>query len=200
MASEDCGNLRYFDTNQSQFVDQCEADLAAPNFDPNCALVGCIGNTNPSFIQYPQTEAMITAVFWFVFGMLAYPLNLQLLQRCYISKTETSLKTVLFSLLVAAVIAYPPGIYLGIAHAAFGPEVGTGHAFFGMMAFFESQGGWRRIFMTVTTCSYLAAVMSTTDSVIVAVASTVSQDLVKGILSPEMKAEQVVLVGLVVSV
>merc|ERR1712060_580594 len=42
--------------------------------------------------------------------------------------------------------------------------------------------------------------MSTTDSVIVAVSSTVSQDLVKGVLFPEMKAEQVVLVGMLVSV
>ena len=140
MAPEDCVNLRYFDTNSSRFVDQCEA----PPEDPDCALVGCIGNTNPSFLLYPQSESLDTVVFWFVFGRLAYPLNLQLLQRFYVSKYEASLRTVMYSLLVAAVIAYTPSIIQGITHSTFRetfPSGISGHAFFGIMQVRERQGG-----------------------------------------------------------
>merc|ERR1719216_524709 len=45
IASADCGNLRFFNTSSSEFAEQC---VAAPA-DADCAKVGCIGNTNPSF-------------------------------------------------------------------------------------------------------------------------------------------------------
>lgn len=198
MAETGCDNLKYFNNASNQFVSEC-----APAAESSCLLAGCIGNTRPDLLMYPELELSFSRIFWFIIGFSVFPLNLQFLQRCYVANNESDIKTTILSLLCFGYLAYSVSIYLGISHAAYLPtfsdRVQELPTFFAIMEFWNESGGFRRVVRTVMTCSYLAAVMSTADSVVIGVSSVVSLDIFKGVLTPDMGDEGVVKVGLAVS-
>ena len=63
--------------------DDCDSNLTYETADGAQAAAGCIAQVAPQFLEYPALASMIENVFWFTFGMLAFPLNLHLVQRCF---------------------------------------------------------------------------------------------------------------------
>jgi len=183
--------------------DDCDSKIMYETAAGAQAAAGCIAYVAPQFLDYPELASAIGNVFWFTFGMLAFPLNLHLVQRCYIARSDNALRVVMFSLLVAAFISYPPGVLTGLVQKTESPTWPAGvaklPAFFGVMQTISNEGFVGELFVTVMNCAYLAAVMSTADSLIMGVTATISTGILRDFVYPNLSEAKVVRLGLIIS-
>lgn len=183
--------------------DDCDSKVMYDTSAGEQAAAGCIAYVAPQFLEYPALASVIGNVFWFTFGMLAFPLNLHLVQRCFIAESGKAVRVVMLSLLVAGAISYPPGILTGLVQKTEGPTwpagLDTMPAFFAVMQKISDEGLKGKLFVTVIDCAYLAAVMSTADSLIMGVTATVSTGVVRNFFYPNLSEAKVVRVGLIIS-
>lgn len=183
--------------------DDCAAAAAAAKAIP----AGCAAAVRPDLLTYPPAGAIFPTFFFFVFNQMAFSLNPHVVQRCFIAKNDYGLKVVAGTLILSAFIAMLPGVYLGITSMAYSPS--WPQATRDMSSTFAQigeelmkKGGFEYMLVTLMMCSSLAAVMSSADSVMMGVSSTIAIDMVQGLSAPdiEISAETTVHIGELVSV
>lgn len=181
MTPADCPTLGYVNRTSVELLrasgDQttpparCAAGGAA-----ECAAFGCIGAVAPSFLALPSAGAQ-AAHFFLIFNEVAFPLNPHMVQRAYIASSGEAT----FS------ESWPLASQGGSAFAAIGNEL-------------KRSGPFEYFLVAMLTCSALAAIMSTADSVILGASNALSIDIFQGVLRPGASQEAIVRCGAFASV
>jgi len=208
----DCASLGYVNQTSLRLLRTAGDMVSAPETCPNglfvtspmsgCEPFGCIAAARPDFYRFP-TVPQRAGYFWFVVNMVAFPLNPHMVQRAYIAQSDWALRLTTFVVLLAPFLTVPPGLMTGMVRATYGMSWPLAQqdatAFASVGSEIMKFGFLPYVLVAVVTCSSLAAVMSTADSVIMGVANTLSVDIFKGILRPKATSNQVVQFGLVIS-
>eukprot|EP00448_Togula_jolla_P019467 CAMPEP_0170588644 /NCGR_PEP_ID=MMETSP0224-20130122/10941_1 /TAXON_ID=285029 /ORGANISM="Togula jolla, Strain CCCM 725" /LENGTH=611 /DNA_ID=CAMNT_0010912377 /DNA_START=24 /DNA_END=1859 /DNA_ORIENTATION=+ len=200
LGSEFCSNCFYVSTNLTagECPATCEAGFAVAD---HCQLSGCLPQV-PQLYDYPDWTKRCEMLF-FIGGLLFFPLNPHMVQRIYIARNDQGFRLVLMVLFVMPFLAAMPGIITGIAKKTvegkwpLSSQKST--AFAGMCVEIMRKGAFEYGVVSVLNCAALAAIMSTADSVILGVSSTVSFDVFRDILRPQATEKEIVRVGLMVS-
>mmetsp|Transcript_93318 Transcript_93318/g.260929 ORF Transcript_93318/g.260929 Transcript_93318/m.260929 type:complete len:646 (+) Transcript_93318:138-2075(+) len=196
VSSADCPSLTY--VSNSSEVGKCAGPDVA-----GCAASGCLAAVRPEFYEFPTHRAQCSMAF-FLLNMIAAPLQPHMIQRAYIASSDRDLKIVMATMLFAPFLAQTPGILMGLTKATF--ERGwplaeqQATAFAAVSEQLMACGALEYTLATLLTCSSLAAIMSTADSVLMGASSLVSIDIYKGVVNPEAKPSQVVRLGEINSV
>lgn len=212
IAPSDCSALAYYAPLNATSADSvppvCPLEeqlmqAGAPCDASGCLCAGCLGHTKPEFYLYPDVRGRLS-VFFFLLNMLAAPLTPQVIQRAYIAASDDVLRYVCGAMLAAPFLAQTPGILIGLTKAAFDggwPEtVRMLPAFSAMSNELMKKGIGEYALAAIMTCSAMAAIMSTADSVLMGIAATVTIEIYKGFINPEASTKAMEYVGICTSV
>jgi len=154
--------------------------------EADCKAYGCLEDVKPDWFKPPGLKAQC-GFFFFVLNMFAFPLNPHMVQRAYIAKSDQALRVVVGVMFVAGFLCMPPGIMAGLVVATFGKSwsIEPSSPFAAVTSQLMQMGVLQYALAVVLTCSSLAAIMSTADSVMLGVSNTLSLDLFKGWIAPD---------------
>jgi len=168
-----------------------------------CEAYGCLEDVRPQFFQPLEMKGKSgqCTFFFFVMNMLAFPLNPHMVQRVYIAQSDQALRFVVGIMFVAGFLCMPPGMMAGLVVATFSKTwtIEPSSPFAAVAAQLMEMGPLQYVLAVVLTCSSLAAIMSTADSVMLGVSNTLSLDLFKGYISPRATESMTVHFGTAVS-
>merc|ERR1712072_746695 len=82
------------------------------------------------------------------------------------------------------IVIFLPVIVMGFVVAAEWPESNKQYAFMTMMGVMFKMGGFAAVIAVMFMCSAIAAFMSTSDSIVLAISNTITVDILKNWLFP----------------
>jgi solute:Na+ symporter, SSS family len=134
-----------------------------------------------SFYQTPSREEQY--MFWnFDILFLGFALNPHLVQRVYTADSFKSLKAAYSILAVGSWFAFLPGIFLGTISvqwmADLGLENNVRNPFAAILEVLMDQGGFPYVVGIIASVATLAAIMSTADSILIAISHLVTSDFI----------------------
>eukprot|EP00927_Polykrikos_kofoidii_P013381 TRINITY_DN15830_c0_g2_i1.p1 TRINITY_DN15830_c0_g2~~TRINITY_DN15830_c0_g2_i1.p1 ORF type:complete len:680 (-),score=64.53 TRINITY_DN15830_c0_g2_i1:43-2028(-) len=190
----DCPNLKYV-SNVSGDRDICVGNEASTA----CIPSGCIANVKPEILQPPSATKILDEITWVVLLTMSMPINYHMIQKCYIAKSDWDLKAAAVFTMIMTFVCLPPCIIMGLTKAANDPSWPLTSramlAFGGSVKELGKAGIVEHLVSTLANCAFLAAIMSTADSLVIGVSATVSLDVYKGVLNPFASKDDVVFVG-----
>jgi len=211
LASADCPSLGFVNQTAIDAMDAAGILDIAPSKcsgsygherPPECLAFGCIGAAHPEFLTKPEAADQ-AAFFFFLFNFLAFPLNPHMVQRAYIASSDGALRLVAMALVVAPFLTMTPGIVAGIVKASFADAwplaSRDASAFAALGNELKKLGPLEYGLVAMLTCSGMAAIMSTADSVILGVSNALSVDVFEGFLAPGASSKAVVRFGTAIS-
>lgn len=177
----------------------CPAEDAG---SPSCLPFGCIAAAKPQWVKH-LSGSQRGGFFWFVLNLVVFPLNPHMLQRVYVASSDGAVKLVMFVMTVSPFLTMIPGIVAGIVKGTFQDswpiDDQDASAFAAVGNQLRKNGLFDYILVSMLTCSALAAIMSTADSVILGVSNTLCIDIFKGLVQPSASDQSVVKFGEFVS-
>lgn len=170
---------------------------------------GCLGLVNGPYGAdiasefYLRTPASLTTTNFllFAFSLMSFALNPHILQRAMAAQHDWQLRAVVMAIGLSPWLCMTPGILIGVAYLANYPETQYPYypAFQATLAMFRDDGGFKECLGYIATLAAVAGIMSTADSALIGVSNTVTIDLFKNWLLPELSATHVVWIGKVIS-
>eukprot|EP01084_Bolivina_argentea_P194825 334359_1 len=180
-------------------------DLPCNNSNKD-ATSGCLNYSN-GFGEidieqfYLRTPSNITIINYllFVISALSYSLNPHLLQRAMSARHDWQVQFVIICLFAAAFLCMIPGILYGITYISnyndLKPEYQKFAAFQALLGVFRDQNGFVSFLSYMCVLAAIAAIMSTTDSALIGLSNTISCDIFKNWLLPNISLNKIVLIG-----
>jgi len=198
LSEEYCSNCFFISSNSSLGAcpESCEAE--APS---HCTMSGCMPQVAKLY-SYPTWTARF-GMLWFIVTLIFFPLNPHMVQRMYIARDDMALKVSSMILFLMPFLAAMPGIITGIVKKVVEQDWPVSSqkasAFSGMCIEIMGKGTFEYFIVSVLNCAALAAIMSTADSVILGVSSTITFDVFKDILRPKATDREMVYMGYTMS-
>jgi len=172
--------------------------LSPPATMPECKPYGCIGSSNPTFLNNPSRTDQ-AAFFFFALNSFGFGLNPFMIQRAYIAPSDSTLKFVIMVLCVAPFLTFLPGVHAGLIKAAFGASWSAtsqqASAFSAVTLELMQKSTFEYLLMSALSCAALAAIMSTADSLILGATNVLSVDVYNKWVAPNASQEHLVRFG-----
>eukprot|EP01084_Bolivina_argentea_P132593 233997_1 len=167
---------------------------------------GCLnyetnGIAKEYFLRTPSVLTIINYIL-FMFSGLSFSLNPHILQRCFAAKQDKQLRFVMICMYFAVFLCQIPGLLTGITYISNKTEYeskGTG-AFEAILAVFRDQGGFTSFVSYIALLAGIAGIMSTADSSLIGVSNTISCNIFKNWLYPNISAQKIVYIGKAISI
>lgn len=125
-----------------------------------------------------EFQHMAISMLMFNLNGMAFGLNPHILQKVFAARSDTVLKHSLMLLAAAALVTNLPSLYYGFVRVAAMQE-SKGSAFAVVTGEMIDHGGFSELVAVVASCSALAAIMSTADSVIIGANNLLTVEWVK---------------------
>merc|ERR1719334_912542 len=140
---------------------------------------------------YLRTPASLTTTNFLLFSLslMSFALNPHILQRAMAAHYDWQLRAVVMAIGVSPWLCMTPGILIGVAHLANYPETQYPlyPAFQATLAMFRDDGGFKEFLGYIATLAAVAGIMSTADSALIGVSNTMTIDLFKNWLLPNLR-------------
>lgn len=164
----------------------------------NQTLYGCIAHTSVWMLWTPPKE-LTNLCFSVMTVFISWPIQPMAMHRVMVAKDGRSVKASILSFLLFPCLIFLPGIVMGIAAAAEFPMNAPANAFMTVCGSMFNQGGFFAFVATLFMTSSIAAFMSTSDSIVLAVSNTLTVDLVKNWLWPKASTPILLVVSKLIS-
>jgi Na+/proline symporter len=149
----------------------------------NQTVYGCIADTAPWMLLTPLPD-MTKLMFSIMSVFITWPIQPMAMHRVMVAKNGSSVKWAIFAFLTFPMVIWLPGIVMGMAAKAEFPETESINAFMTICSEMFNFGGGYAIVSVLLITSSIAAFMSTSDSIVLAVSNTLTVDLIKSWLIP----------------
>jgi len=183
------------------------------NGDGTVTASGCLGLMNGPFLKtgefediasqfYLRSPAGLTTLNYLLFAMslMSFVLNPHVLQRAMAAQHDWQLRAVVMAIGVSPWLCMVPGMLIGVAYIANSPaEQNPYPAFQATLQMFRASGGFNEFLSYIATLAAVAGIMSTADSALIGISNTVTIDLFKNWLMPNLSATQCVWIGKLIS-
>ena len=149
------------------------------------------------YLRSPSSLTIVNYVL-FSLSLLSFSLNPHIMQRAFTAQHDWQVRFVVLCLFGSPFLCMIPGVLTGITSISnFGSRPG---AFQIILSVFKEKGGFVAFLSYVAMLAGIAGIMSTADSALIGVSNTMSCDLFKNWLTPNLSSRKIVWIGKGISI
>ena len=169
-----------------------EGTAGCLNYDGGYFVTDPELSVNEYYLRRPSTLAFVNYILFSV-SLLSFTLNPHFLQRAFTARQDKQVRFVVIALFFTIFMCQIPGILTGITSISnFGSAPG---AFQIILGVFKDIGGFVTFLSYLAMVAAIAGIMSTADSALIGVSNTLSCDVFKNWLTPNLDLDKIVWIG-----
>jgi len=137
-----------------------------------------------SQMTWTPPQDLTALMFSIAVAFISWPIQPMAMHRVMVARDGKAVKAACASFMGFPMVIFLPVIVMGFLVAAEWPGTNMNYAFMTTMGEFIKIGGFPAVIAVMFMCSAIAAFMSTSDSIVLAISNNITVDLLKNWLFP----------------